>query len=72
MRCRMNLVADPVNITAPQFVDLRLLTINTLDKSASLWTPTTRLGMRTDATHGIMLDHIVEKVTVVREKVSKK
>ena len=36
MRCRMNLTADLVNIPAPQFVDLGLSTIDTLDKYASI------------------------------------
>ena len=42
-RCRKKLVVDPVNIPAPQFMDLGLLTINALDKGASLCTPTTRV-----------------------------
>ena len=37
--CRMNLTADPVNKPVPQFVYLRLYTINSLYKGASIWTP---------------------------------
>ena len=39
--CRMNLVAYPINIPAPQFMDLGLSNINPLDKISSLWTPAT-------------------------------
>ena len=39
MRCWINLAADSVSISAPQFVDLDLSIIYALDKCASLWTP---------------------------------
>ena len=63
----MNLAADPINILASQLLDLGLLAINTLDKSASLWTPTNRVGTPMDIDHGSAHDHIFEKVTVVRD-----
>ena len=68
----MNLAADPINIPAPQLFDLGLSTINALDKSASLWTPTTRVGRPTDVAHGSAPDHICGKVTEVRDRVSAK
>ena len=39
MCCRMNFIADPIDIPAPQFVDLGLSAITAMDKGASLWTP---------------------------------
>ena len=70
--CRMNLAVDSVNIPAPQFVDLGLLTIKLLYKSASLWTPTNRVGRPTDIAHGSAPDHISENVIAVRDKLSTK
>ena len=58
----MNLAADPVNIPAPQFLNLGLSTINALDKEAILWTPTTIVGRPTDVAHGSAPDHIFEKL----------
>ena len=41
MHCRMSLAIDTVNTPAPQFVEMGLLTINSLDISTSIWTPAT-------------------------------
>ena len=68
----MNLAAHPVNIPAPQFVDLGLLTIDALDKVASIWTPATRVGRPTDFSHWITPDHIFVKTTAVEDNVSAK
>ena len=68
----MNLTADPVNIPAPQLMDLGISTINTMDKSAILCTPATIVVRPTDFSHRSALDHIFEKVTAVRDKVSAK
>ena len=38
-RVGFHLASDSVNIPAPQFVDLGLSTINSLDKGSSLWNP---------------------------------
>ena len=62
MHCSLNLAEDPVNIPAPQFVDLGLSTINALDKGASLWTPTTRVGNPTYVAYGSVPYHIFEKL----------
>ena len=72
MRCRMNLVADPANISSPQFVNLGLSTINALDKSAIIWTPYTIVGRTIDVAHGSAPDHIFEEVIAVEKKVSAK
>ena len=56
----MNLVVDPINIPAPQFVDLDLSTIRVLDKGTSLWTPATRDGMNMNVAHWSVPDHIFE------------
>ena len=58
MRWHMNLATDPVSIPLPQFVDLGLSTINTLDKGASIWTPVTTVLSPKDFTHWITPDHI--------------
>ena len=39
MRCRMNFMANPVQIQTPQFTDLGFSTTNTLDESSGLSTP---------------------------------
>ena len=61
-RCWMTLMEDPVNIPASQFVDLGLYTIDALDKSASLWTTSTRVGRPTDVVHWSATDHIFGKL----------
>ena len=68
----MNLMEDPVNILAPQFLDLGLLTINALDKSASLRTPPTRIRRPTDVAHGSTNDHIFGITTAVGDAVGTK
>ena len=67
-RCRMNLAADPVNIPAPQFVDLGLSTFNVLDKGISLWSPSTIVGRPTDVAHRRYPDHIFEKLQQLEKK----
>ena len=57
---RMNLASDTVNIPEPQFVDLGLSTINSLDKDTSLWNPTPRFESPIDVIHGSVTDHIFE------------
>ena len=42
-RCRVKLSDDVVQTQTPQFIDLRLPNINTLDESSVLSTPTTRI-----------------------------
>ena len=56
--CKLKLTADTVNIPAPQFMDLGLSTINSMDKGASIWNPSTRVGRPMDVTHGSAPDHI--------------
>ena len=63
---------DPVNITAPQFVDLGLSTIAALDKSASLRTPATIVGRLTYVPRDITRDHIFGIAKAVRDNVSAK
>ena len=70
--CRINRVADPVNISAPQFVDLGLSNINTLGKYTSIWTLATIFERPTDVAHGSVPDHIFEITTAVRDNVSAK
>ena len=65
-------MADTVNIPEPQFIDLGLSTIDTLDKGTSLWTPATRVGRPTDVSHWSMSEHIFGKYTAVRNAVIKK
>ena len=43
LRCMMNVAADFFQIQAPQFMNLRLLTINKLEKISVLGTPDTRI-----------------------------
>ena len=64
-RCCMNLVKDPANFPAPQFVDLGLSTNDVLDKGASIWNPYTRVGRPTYAAHWSTLGHIFGKTTAV-------
>ena len=58
----MNLVTDPVNIPAPQFVYLGLSTIDTLHKDTSIWTPATSIVRPTDISHWSAMDHIFGKI----------
>ena len=57
---RMNLVEDPVNILEPELADLGLSSSNALDKGASFWNPTTRVGRPTDVAHESAPDHILK------------
>ena len=66
----MNLVADPTNVPAPQFVDLVLSTIDALDKGASLWSPATRVGRPKYVIYWSAPDHIFGKTAAVRDTVS--
>ena len=68
----MNPAAYPVNIPAPQFVDLGISTINALDKGASICTPSTRVGRPTDVAHWSSLDRTFGKTTAVGDAVSAK
>ena len=61
MRCRMNPVADPVNIPAPQIVYLEIYNSDTLDKGTSLWTPATRVIRPKNVSHWSPPDHVFEK-----------
>ena len=70
--CRMNLVADPGNIPALQFVDLGLSTMNALDKGASLFTPATKGIMPTNVAHGRAVGHTFGITTVVRDELRSK
>ena len=72
MRCYMNLAADPVNIPVPQFVDLGLSNIDALDKGASLWTPTIRVGRPMDISYWNAPGYIFVKTIAVGDSVSEK
>ena len=65
----LNLLADPVNIPAPQFVDLGISTIDALGKGASLWTPATIVGRPVYVNHWIAPDHIFGKTTAIEDYV---
>ena len=65
-RCWMNLAEYPVNIPAPQFVDLGISTINKLYKGSSILTPDTRVGRPMDVAHRSALDHIFENYSAWR------
>ena len=69
---QMNFVANTVNIPAPQFVDLGISTIDTLDKGSSIWTPVTIFGRPMDVTHWSARDQIFGKTTPVGDVVSAK
>ena len=71
-RYSMSLAADPVNTSAPQFVDLGLLTINALSKSSSIWTPSIIVVSPAYIAHGSSMNNIFEIVTSVRDKLSAK
>ena len=60
-RCRMNLAAYPDNVTALQFVNLGISTINSLDECTILWIPDIRVGMPIYVAYGSAPDHICKK-----------
>ena len=66
----MNLVTDPVNLVKPQFMDLGISTINTLNKDAGLWRPATRVRRSTGVSHWRAPDHVVGESTAVGDAVS--
>ena len=51
-------MADPINSMTPQFVDLGFSNVDSLDKGAGLWTPTTVVLGSADVAHWIAPDHI--------------
>ena len=65
LRCRMNFLSNVVQTEAPQFVDLGVPAINTLNESSVLGTPATRIRMQTDGYHWTAPDHIFGEATVV-------
>ena len=64
-RCRMNFVNDPVQTQAPQFMNMGLPSINTLNKSGVLGTPTTIIRRLMDGYHWSASDNILGKATAV-------
>ena len=58
----MKLAVDAVNISAPQFMDLGVSTIDALDKGASICNPDTRVGRHTYVAHWSDPDHIFGKL----------
>ena len=68
-RVEMYLTEDPVNSVTPQFLDLRLSTVDTLDKEAGLWNPTTSFGMPTYVSHWITMDQFFGETTEVVDDV---
>ena len=48
------------------------MTIDSLDKGASLWNPATIVGRPTDVAYGITPDNMFEIATAVRDDVSAK
>ena len=71
-RFRMNLVSDTGNIPAPQFIDLGISTIDSLDKSASLCNPAIIVGSPTNSAHRSAKYYIFGINTAVRGAVSAK
>ena len=65
LRCRMNFAADVFQTQAPQFMNLGLLTINTLDESGFLVPPATRIRRPTNGSHWSDLDLIFGEATAV-------
>ena len=54
----MNLAVDPVQTQTPQFVDLGILTIYSLDEGRGLSTPTTIIRRPADGSHWSAPNHI--------------
>ena len=65
MRCGMDFVADTVQTRTPQFMDMGLSTINTLDERSGLSNPTTRILRPMDGAHWGAPDHVFGEVTSV-------
>ena len=63
--CGVHIVAYPVNTAAPQFVTHGLSNIDTLKKSAGIWSPTTRFRKFLDVTHWSAADYALGKSTAV-------
>ena len=65
MRCRMNLMADTVQILTPHFIDLRISSIDALDKGSGISTPATIIQSPTDGAHWSAPNHIFGETTVI-------
>ena len=66
LRCWMNFSIDVLQTEAPQFVDLGLLDVKTLNDFSILGTTATRIRRLTDVFHWSALDHVFGEVTANR------
>ena len=63
--CRIKSAADTVQTQTPQFIDMGLSTINTLNESSGLRNPLIRIRRPTDGSDWSMPDHVFGEVIVV-------
>ena len=61
----MNFAGDVVQTQAPQFMDLEILDINTLNESGVLGTPVTRIQRPADVAYWRVPDHVFGEATAV-------
>ena len=66
MRCRMNLTHDAVLTKSPNFMDLGLLFVHTLDELGSVFIPTTRIERPTDESNCLLHGLCISEVTLYR------
>ena len=67
----MNFTNDPVQTQDPHFIDMGLLSINTLDKISVLGTPATRFLRPTGVFNWSAPDHVFVEATAVGMNASK-
>ena len=67
----MNFATDVVQNQTPQLIDLRFSTINSLNESSGIITPTTRIRRPMDGSHWSAPDHVLGEATAVGISVAK-
>ena len=70
--CRVNLTTEFINLLEPQLVNHELSDVDTLNKSAGIWSPATIIRRLPDVTHSGTADHDIVQVAAVGDSVGDK
>ena len=71
-RVVMHLATYTINTVTPQLVNLRLSTVDALNKDAGFWSPATRVRRSTDVARWSAPDHVERERTSVEDAVKEK
>ena len=72
VHCGVNLVSDPVNPVAPQFVTHGFSTVDEMNKGAGIWRPTTIIRRLPNFTHLSVAGNTVGQSSDVEDAVGAK